>query len=135
MLQSSKLSQIEIKRTVSGKGNSKEIQTFLCPTKLPTNFEELALRPGLFLGSQINNKFIPSHHYSHVQNADESIELTKEEVVKYLKGETINKKCPDGYHFVSYMGMNLGVIYSLNGVLKNYYPKGLRFSASIDHSF
>ena len=135
VLQSSKLSQIEIKRTVSGKGNSKEIQTFLCPTKLPANFEELALRPGLFLGSQTNGKFIPSHHCSHVQNADESIELTKEEVVKYLKGETINKKCPDGYRFVSYMGMNLGVIYSLNGVLKNYYPKGLRFSASINHSF
>ena len=134
-LHSSKLSKIEIKRTVSGKGNSKEIQTFLCPTKLPANFEELSLRPGLFLGSQTNGKFIPSHHYSHIQNADESIELTKEEVVKYLKGETINKKCPDGYHFVSYMGMNLGVIYSLNGVLKNYYPKGLRFSASIDHSF
>ena len=135
VLLSSKLSQIEIKRTVSGKGNSKEIQTFLCPTKLPANFEELSLRPGLFLGSQTNGKFIPSHHYSHVQNASESIELTKEEVVKYLKGETINKKCPDGYHFVSYMGMNLGVIYSLNGVLKNYYPKGLRFSASVDHSF
>ena len=135
VLLSSKISPFEVSRVIHGKGNSKEIQKFLVPSKLPANFEELALRPGLFLGTQIGNKFVPSHHYSHVQNASDSIELTKEETVKYLKGETINKKCPNGYTFVSFMGMNLGVTYSLNGVLKNYYPKGLRFSASIDLNF
>ena len=135
VLQSSKLSQIEINRTIQGKGNAKEIQKFLCPTKLPANLENLALRPGLLLSTQIKDKIIPSHHYSHVQNGSSSIEITKEEVVKYLKGETLNKKCPNGYLFVSYLGMNLGVVYSLNGVLKNYYPKGLRLSASVDSSF
>ena len=105
------------------------------PTKLPINFEELALRPGLFLGTQIGDKFVPSHHRSHVENSDNSIELTKEEVVKYLKGETLNKKCPNGYAFVSYMGMNLGVTYSINGIIKNYYPKGLRLNANIESSF
>ena len=135
VLHSSKLTPFEINRTIQSKGNSKEIQKFLCPSKLPTNFEELSLRPGLLLGTQIGEKFIPSHHYSHYQNASDSIELTKEEVIKYLKGETINKKCPNGYKFVSYLGMNIGVVYSLNGVLKNYYPKGLRISANIDSSF
>ena len=130
----SKLSPIEIERVVQSKGNSKEIQRFLCPNKLPQNFADLSLRPGLFLGTQIGDKFVPSHHQSHVQNADVSIELTKEETQKYLRGETINKKAPNGYHFVSYQGMNLGVCYSLNGVLKNYYPKGLR-STNIDFSF
>ena len=128
VLHSSKLSQTEVIRTVQGKGNSKEIQKFLCPNKLPQNFEELSLRPGLFLGTQIGDKFIPSHHYSHVQTNENSIELTLEETKKYLKGEIINKKCPNGYVFVSYQGINLGVCYSLNGVLKNYYPKGLRNS-------
>ena len=135
VLPSSKLSPIEVTRTVQGKGNTKEIQKFLCPSKLPANFENLALRPGLFLGSQIGDKFVPSHHRSHVENADESIELTKEELIKYLKGETLNKKCPNGFNFVSYMGMNLGVCYCVNGVLKNYYPKGLRLSANIESSF
>ena len=130
----SKLSPIEIERVVQSKGNSKEIQRFLCPNKLPQNFADLSLRPGLFLGTQIGDKFVPSHHQSHVQNADVSIELTKEETQKYLRGETINKKAPDGYHFMSYQDMNLGVCYSLNGVLKNYYPKGLR-STNIDFSF
>ena len=57
------------------------------------------------------------------------------ELIKYLRGETLNKKCPNGYHFVSYMSMNVGIVYSINGVLKNYYPKGLRFSANINSSF
>ena len=135
VLQSSKLNEIELTRTIQSKGKLKENQKFLCPAKLPANFENLALRPGLFLGTQIGEKFIPSHHYSHTQNANESIELTKEEVIKYLKGETINKKCPNGYKFVSYLGMNIGVTYSLNGILKNYYPKGLRISANVESSF
>ncbi len=135
VLQSSKITPFEISRVVQSKGNSKEIQKFLVPSKLPQNFEDLALRPGLFLGTQINDKFVPSHHYCHCIVSDNSIELTKEEVVKYLKGETLNKKCPNGYHFVSYMGMNLGVVYSINEILKNYYPKGLRLSTSVDISF
>ena len=135
LLQSSKLTPIEIKRSIQGKGASKEIQVFSCPTKLPSNFEELSLRPGLLLGSQIGDKFIPSHHHSHVLDSKNSIELTKEEAIKYLRGETLNKKYPYGYFFVSYLEMNIGVVYSLNGVLKNYYPKGLRFSASVDSSF
>ena len=135
ILHSSKISPFELARVVQSKGNSKEIQKFLVPTKLPANFEELALRPGLFLGTQIKDKFVPSHHRSHVENSTNSIELTKEEVVKYLKGETLNKKCPNGYAYVSYLGMNLGVVYSINGILKNYYPKGLRLSASVDFNF
>ena len=135
VLQSSKLSEIEISRVVQGKGNSKEIQLFKCPNKLPAKFEELSLRPGLFEGSKIGEKFIPSHHYSHVSDSKDSIKLTKEEVIKFVKGETLNKKYPDGYYFVSYLDMNIGVVYSINGVLKNYYPKGLRFSADINTSF
>jgi len=135
VLHSSKISEITVERSIQGKGNSKEILVFKCPNKLPKNFEELSLRPGLFEGSKINNKFIPSHHYSHVIDAKDSIELTKEEVVKFVKGESLYKKYPDGYHFVSYLGMNIGVVYSIKGVLKNYYPKGLRFSANIDSSF
>ena len=134
VLLSSKLSKIEVNRTIKGKGNSKEIQKFLCPNNLPNDFINLALRPGLFLGSQINDKFIPSHHYSHFVNSQNSVELNKEECKKYLRGETINKKCPNGYMFVNFEGMNLGVCYSLNGILKNYYPKGLR-NSNIDFSF
>lgn len=135
LLLSSNLKEIYLKRNIKGKGNNNEIQTFLCPNKLPANLEELSLRPGLFLDSKIGDKLIPSHHRSHVENSENSIELTKEEVIKYIKGETLNKKSPDGFHFVSYLGMNIGVVYSVNNILKNYYPKGLRLSANIDSCF
>lgn len=135
LLHSSKLTPIKVERNVISKGNSKEIQTFICPSKLPNNFEDLALRPGLFKESKLADKIIPSHHYSHVVDASNSIELTKEEVIKYLRGETLNKKHPDGFYFVSFNKVNLGVCYSLNNVLKNYYPKGLRINANIDSSF
>ena len=36
---------------------------------------------------------------------------------------------------VSYLGMNLGLVHSVNGTLKNLYPKGLRVHAKIDDSF
>lgn len=135
LLHSSNLTQKIIYRNVKGKGNSLEINKFICPNELPKKFEELSLRPGLFVETKSNNKVIPSHHFSHHCDAKDSIELTKEECIKYLKGETLNKKHPDGYYFVSYNHINLGVVYVLNNVAKNYYPKGLRFSADINLSF
>lgn len=129
------LKPIEIKRTLESKGSSKEVAAYLCPSSLPNHFEDLALRPGLLKETQINDKVIPSHHLSHALNSDKSISLTKEEVIKYLKGETINKKHPDGYFFVEYLGINIGVVYCINNILKNYYPKGLRFNPDINLSF
>ena len=135
VLQCSNLKPIELARTIEGKGKCKETHFFKVPDTLQTKFINYSLRPGLFYQTKINDKTIPTHHLSRCLDANKSIELTKEELVKYLKGETLNKKCPDGYHFVSYMGMNVGFVYSINGILKNFYPKGLRFSASIDSSF
>ena len=131
----SKLKPVELTRTTESKGKSKETQFFRVPDSLPAKFINYSLRPGLFCQIKSNDKTIPTHHLSRCVNAEGSIELTKEELIKYLKGETINKKCPDGYHFVSFMGMNVGFVYSINGILKNFYPKGLRFNASIDSSF
>ena len=134
-LQSNKLRPINVLRFADGKGKYKESHFFKVPDTLDNKFITHALRPALFYKIESNNKEIPTHHLSRCSDASNSIELNREELIKYLKGETINKKCPDGYHFVSYMGMNIGVVYSINGVLKNFYPKGLRFSASIDSSF
>ena len=135
LLQSSKLRPTCLLKPVDGKGKSKESHFFKLNDTLDNSFVSHALRPGLFYEIRLGDKTIPTHHLSHVKDASKSIELTKEETVKYLKGETLNKKCPNGYHFVSFQGMNLGVIYSTNGILKNYYPKGLRFSASVDFNF
>lgn len=135
LLHCSKLHPTTLLRIAEGKGKYKESHYFKLTDTLDEKFLKHSLRPGLFYEVDINGKKIPTHHLSRCLDSSKSIPLNKEEVVKYIKGETLNKKCPDGYHFVSYMDMNIGVVYSITGVLKNYYPKGLRFSALIDKSF
>ena len=135
LLQCSKLHPTTLVRFSEGKGKYKETHYFKLTDTLDEKFLKHSLRPGLFYETNINGKKMLTHHLSRCLDATKSIPLNKEEVIKYVKGETLNKKCPDGYHFVSYMDMNIGVVYSINGVLKNFYPKGLRFSALIDKSF
>ena len=135
ILTENKVQEIDVKRTAQSKGQSKETQVFHLKNKIDERLIELSLRPGLFTKSIINNKEIPTHHFSHAVSARNSIELTREEVVQYLSGNQIRKNNPEGYYFVSYLGMNLGCVHSVNGVLKNLYPKGLRINAKIDDSF
>ncbi len=120
------------------KGGVKQYDYIDVNKTLPKDIEKLCLRPGFFKSTRLNNgELIPSHHASHAKSGMKAIELTKEEVVKYLRGEslTLNKKYPDGYYSVSYLDMNLGLVHSVNGTLKNLYPKGLRISADIKTSF
>lgn len=127
---------IVFSRKKLSKGNKPQLdkfEVFLDPNEYLIS---IANRPGLFISSKIGNDEIYSHHYSHYLDASSSIELSKEEVIKYMRGESLYKKdIPDGYNFVSYMGMNIGVTHVVNTTLKNLYPKGLRINASIDSSF
>ena len=118
------------------KGNSKQISEYKLNKKLPEKVLKYALRPGLFIDTKIGEKSIPSHHYSHYENSFDSIELNKEETIRYIKGESLTKNSlSSGYHFVSYLGMNIGVVHVIDSTLKNLYPKGLRKSFDIDDSF
>lgn len=123
------------RRSIS-KGEKPQIDSYLVNKKIPEKLLDLSLRPGLFVESKIGDKTIPSHHYSHYQNSDNSIVLDKEETIKFLRGESLNKNnLSQGYHFVSYLGMNIGVCHVVNGQIKNLYPKGLRHSFDIESSF
>jgi len=135
ILSQNKVQKCEVRRQSLTKGQAKEVQIFELSNSLDERLVELSLRPGLFVKSIIDKKQIPSHHYSHASSFEKSIELNKVEVVEYLKGNQIRKNNPEGYYFVSYLDMNIGVVHSVNGMLKNLYPKGLRVCAKIDDSF
>lgn len=131
-----KLQNIDIYRSRQSKGKSTEIEHFVLPQEISNKLIELSLRPGLLKETKIDQKIIPSHHYSHACGSTHSIELTKEETIQYLQGNVIYKKNPqEGYSFVSYQGINLGVVHLVNNQLKNLYPKGLRIFAKVDDSF
>ena len=119
------------------KGGVKQYDYIDVNKKLPKDFDKLCLKEGFHKTTKLNKDFIPTHHFSHSKYAKNKIELSKEELVKYLRGESLslNKKYPDGYYSVSYLDMNYGLVHSVNGVLKNLYPKGLRINVDIETGF
>ena len=135
-LSENKAESLELKISENSKGKARVFNSYILNQKLPEKLLKYALRPGLFLGSEIGDKFIPSHHYSHFKNSEQSIALDKDETIRFIRGESLTKNnLAQGYQFVSYLGMNIGVTHIVNGTLKNLYPKGLRKSFKIDDSF
>ncbi len=135
-LNENEMEKVELSLKENSKGNSKVINHFILNQNLNEKILKYSLRPGLFLGSEIGDKFIPSHHYSHYVDSLESIKLDKNEAIHFIKGESLIKNNLEiGYQFVSYLGMNIGVAHIVGSTLKNLYPKGLRKSFDIDDSF
>lgn len=72
---------------------------------------------------------VPTHASTHVEEIvfENTIDLNDEEVVNYLRGETLKKDLDfKGYCRITYKNLGLGLAKYSNGILKNHYPKGLR---------
>ena len=88
------------------------------------------MRAGLHLGTRKKNRFEPAHALAMALHPDEvcqSYDCTKEDAIRYQKGETIS--CPSdlkSWTLLTYHGVSLGWGKAQNGILKNHYPKGLR---------
>lgn len=102
------------------------------------------IRPGWFMGTVKNGRFVPSHPLACALRASEahrSVHLSSEdgEAVRYLKGETLNVEqgrlnllegtAPKGYVLVCVDGYAAGWGKWLDGVLKNEYPAGWRWTS------
>lgn len=72
---------------------------------------------------------VPTHASTHVESIrfENVVDLDDEEVIKYLRGETLKKELEfKGYCKITYKNLGLGLAKYANGILKNHYPKGLR---------
>ncbi|MFX3647413.1 MAG: RsmB/NOP family class I SAM-dependent RNA methyltransferase [Paenibacillus sp.] len=102
------------------------------------------IRPGWFMGTIKNGRFVPSHPLACALNASEarrSVNLSSAngEAVRYLKGETLNIEeervvlkadtIAKGYVLVCVDGYAAGWGKWLDGVLKNEYPAGWRWTS------
>ena len=104
---------------------NKDDNLYASPTNL--NLKDFnIIRNGLKIGSLNKNNFIPDYHLSHFLSSNESIELNEHELKNYLNGQVINKDYQNGFYVVSYNNINIGFVKSVNGILKNHFPKGLR---------
>ena len=62
----------------------------------------------------------------------QKIELSKEQALHYLKGETFDLKGERGYNLVTYQNIPLGWIKHLGNRFNNLYPKEWRIRMRIE---
>lgn len=110
-------------------------QLYLVPQEM-TDIKGLKVeRPGLQLGSFKKNRFEPSHALALALRADEvnnvvSFAADSREILAYLHGESVAVSAEppsNGWCLVTVDGYSIGWGKVNNGILKNHYPKGLRW--------
>ena len=87
------------------------------------------LRVGVRLGEVKNGRFEPNHSLAMAVKKSEcknAVELTGENVEKYLRGETVNCDNVSSWCLVCIDGYPLGIGKASGGIVKNHLPKGLR---------
>lgn len=89
-------------------------------------------RPGLPLGELRKGRFLPSHALAlacQLSQVKRSHDLSGvgQSVQDYLRGHTLSVDLPNGWALVTVDEFPLGWGKVVNGVLKNHYPKGLRW--------
>jgi NOL1/NOP2/sun family putative RNA methylase len=105
---------------------------YALPERLPVLSGLTVLRAGLWLGTLKKGRFEPSHALALALRAEEAqrtLELspTDARLLRYLQGDVIEAEGDDGWLLVTVAGFALGWGKRKGGVIKNAYPKGLRW--------
>ena len=103
---------------------------YLMPCEMISLDKIKCVRPGLQLGEVRKGRFIPSHHLCMALKKEDfkrSIPLSEEEILLFVKGETIAYNSEKGYGAMLYNEKYpIGWYKYSDGVAKNHYPKRLR---------
>lgn len=92
---------------------------------------------GTALGEFKHDDFIPSHSLAvsiHLnQNAYQRMELSQENALRLLKGQTqFDSSCDDGYLLATYMNTPFAFLKKIKNRFNNLYPKSWRIRMNID---
>jgi NOL1/NOP2/sun family putative RNA methylase len=104
------------------------------PAGLPDLSGLKAIHPGWWLGVFKKDRFEPSHALAMGltgEQARETLDLDgrSDEVLAYLRGEALPRAGQNGWVLVCVEDYPLGWGKRVNGVIKNLYPRGLRWMA------
>ena len=107
-------------------------QLYLLPEMLPDLGKLKIARNGLHLGTFKKKRFNQALLLGLAlkpNQVKQSVEINDNDFVKYVAGETVqlSEARPNGWYQVVVQGNGLGFTKVTGNVLKNYYPKGLRF--------
>lgn len=84
---------------------------------------------GIFLGEIKGDDFIPSEALAlslHLKKDLPSINLNREDAIRYLRGEAFSVTAPKGWLLATFEGFPLGWMKNLGSRINNYYPKEWR---------
>ena len=98
-------------------------------TTHPFNLYNLhIIRAGIKVGNYDKKLgIVYDHALCRTSNAElDKVEVTIDEAKKYILGNSINKMYKKGYVNLTYLNIPFALSKSVNGILKNHYPKGLR---------
>ena len=104
---------------------------YMLPDGLPALDGIKCLRPGLPLGTAEKGRFVPHHSLAMALAPAQALRVLdlpadQKECLAFLHGETLPCALENGWTLVTTNGISLGWGKAVDGVLKNFYPKGLR---------
>jgi len=105
-------------------------QIVLLPPNVPELGELRVVRTGVALGVSKPGRFEPAHALALALTAEDArstVPLRDSEIQRYLHGETLPSAGPDAWVLMTVDGWPLGWGRRVGGVIKNFYPKGLRW--------
>lgn len=115
---------------INGNYDVKKVNEFLFAVKNGIDLKGFNIyRYGLKIGEFKKDLFKYDLHYarSNPKDSFNIVELTLDELKKYLYGEQLNKTNPyKGYVLLTYKNTAVDIAKTDGNVIKNYYPKGLR---------
>ena len=105
---------------------------YIIPSGLPSLNGLKVIRPGWYLGELKKNRFKPATTLALALKKEDARRVLdfpsdSEEVIRYLKGETLDVTGERGWNLVCVDGFPLGWAKQLTDTLNNYYPAGWRW--------
>jgi NOL1/NOP2/fmu family ribosome biogenesis protein len=108
------------------------------PEAAPSLVGLKAIHPGLWLGTHKAGegqrfRFVPAHAlalYLKPEHVARTVHLDHSQAIQYLQGLTFEHPGEEGWVLVCFDRFSLGWGRRVNAVVKNYYPKGLRWKST-----
>lgn len=107
-------------------------QLYMLPKGLPSLQHLKVMRPGWHLGTLKKNRFEPAHAFAlslKREQVNHSLNFTSDsdDIKSYLRGESLKAEGRKGWYLVNVDGYSIGWGKLAGGLLKNHFPKGLRW--------
>lgn len=85
------------------------------------------IRFGVKLGEILKDDIKYDIHYARsINHFSSELEISLEDTIKYIRGESLSIEYPKGYVLLKYLGVSIDLAKSDGHIIKNRYPKYLR---------